>query len=664
MAREIDIAISCKDNMSDALKKISTIGRSFGNDITQLQNKLDAFNKNKYSLNMDLSKAKKELSDAKKQFDKLGDALSEQKYKDAQINYDNTKENLKAVSRAASQTTKDMEKLTSQMSKTDNKASTRIFGRDISKLGEQMSKAGITKMIGDSVANVSSAMISSAFGDEAGNVINSTISGIASGAAMGSIIPGIGTAVGAAVGGAVGLVNGSMQKFQSDDATFKNVVKSEYERINQSETDSLSKGIDTYGSRETLKIAFETKLGKDGAESLLGDVKEFANATHFEYDALAQSANQLLSFGVAQDDVIGKMKQLGDLSQGQSDIYNRISYAYGKMNAKQKVSLEELNMMTEAGVPILAELAKGYNTTTEAIYDMISKGKVGIEDINKAMESMTTGDGAYAGMTEKMSNTFEGLKSTLSSLQSDVDAAMGEGYNKVRSEGVKKQIEFLQGESGDMMREYYELIGGFKADMENTRDEILRETIKSTMESPEFQSADVNEKRKMMYEAQVKAEIEYKKTDGYQLLEQSEVEIVEMLGTALADDWELYGRNMQIAFNKGRMSVKWGVGNEMPNTGSIEDNPTKGKIGSLAIWDDIFGTGNAFGLTRVPYDNYPALLHEGERVLTKSQAQNYGNSPNININLNGVTVREESDIDKIASLLVTKIKEAKAGYVG
>lgn len=31
---------------------------------------------------------------------------------------------------------------------------------------------------------------------------------------------------------------------------------------------------------------------------------------------------------------------------------------------------------------------------------------------------------------------------------------------------------------------------------------------------------------------------------------------------------------------------------------------------------------NAFGLERVPYDNYPALLHAGERVLTAREARN------------------------------------------
>ncbi len=34
-------------------------------------------------------------------------------------------------------------------------------------------------------------------------------------------------------------------------------------------------------------------------------------------------------------------------------------------------------------------------------------------------------------------------------------------------------------------------------------------------------------------------------------------------------------------------------------------------------------TGHATGLQRVPYDNYPALLHEGERVLTAQEARSY-----------------------------------------
>lgn len=71
---------------------------------------------------------------------------------------------------------------------------------------------------------------------------------------------------------------------------------------------------------------------------------------------------------------------------------------------------------------------------------------------------------------------------------------------------------------------------------------------------------------------------------------------------------------------------------------------------------------HAFGLPRVPYDNYPANLHQGEKVLTKREANDYenrGSNNGIVINLNGITVREEADIDLMIGKLVKKLKLAQ-----
>ena len=52
-------------------------------------------------------------------------------------------------------------------------------------------------------------------------------------------------------------------------------------------------------------------------------------------------------------------------------------------------------------------------------------------------------------------------------------------------------------------------------------------------------------------------------------------------------------------------------------------------IGSIGDWiGGFFGGGDdasshAYGLNRVPYDNYPAVLHQGEKVLTRNQADQY-----------------------------------------
>ena len=74
--------------------------------------------------------------------------------------------------------------------------------------------------------------------------------------------------------------------------------------------------------------------------------------------------------------------------------------------------------------------------------------------------------------------------------------------------------------------------------------------------------------------------------------------------------------------------------------------------------------GYATGLDRVPYDNFPALLHEGERVLTAGQARSMdaaGGSPPVQIVLNGVTIREDADIDRLAEVFLERMKLARLG---
>ena len=96
-------------------------------------------------------------------------------------------------------------------------------------------------------------------------------------------------------------------------------------------------------------------------------------------------------------------------------------------------------------------------------------------------------------------------------------------------------------------------------------------------------------------------------------------------------------------------TVDFGVGGDSSGgSGPVNTRPTQ--------------YSHAFGLPRVPYDNYPANLHQGEKVLTKREANDYenrGSNNGIVINLNGITVREEADIDLMIGKLVKKLKLAQ-----
>ncbi len=60
----------------------------------------------------------------------------------------------------------------------------------------------------------------------------------------------------------------------------------------------------------------------------------------------------------------------------------------------------------------------------------------------------------------------------------------------------------------------------------------------------------------------------------------------------------------------------------------------------------------AVGLDYVPYDNFPALLHQGERVQTAAEARSERSAPAVTITGNTFNIREEADIARTASELL------------
>ena len=75
----------------------------------------------------------------------------------------------------------------------------------------------------------------------------------------------------------------------------------------------------------------------------------------------------------------------------------------------------------------------------------------------------------------------------------------------------------------------------------------------------------------------------------------------------------------------------------------------------------------ATGLQRVPYNNFPAVLHEGERVLTAREARNYergvGGSGGITINMSGTVIREDADIERIGQAVLDRVIQARVAGV-
>ena len=212
---------------------------------------------------------------------------------------------------------------------------------------------------------------------------------------------------------------------------------------------------------EQYRTSFEVMLGDtEKAKALITDIQNFAAKTPLSKSDSVSIGSLLMNYGVEADEVIDKMTKLGDLAGGNAEKMNRIALAYGQMLAKGKVTGEEMMQMTEAGVPLQKALAESIGVTGEEFSKMVSKGKVGIDDLDKAIEGLTTGNGKFAGMMEKQSETMKGMLSTLQDNVSEFFRQMGEGaFGEVKDVLAELMVQLNEWEQDGTLQEWAEKLG-------------------------------------------------------------------------------------------------------------------------------------------------------------------------------------------------------------
>jgi tape measure domain len=703
MARDISIAISARDNFTQAITTMRNANQSFNKDLTGLQLKLNELNRTKSTLKVDTDKAKTALREAEKQFVKTGEAADKLKLELANANYENARRNLSLVSDNARQAEKDIKNLTNAVSKSENRASSKGASSGSSIVGS-LAASGAAALVGNTLSGVATTLIGSAYGSEAGMMSSSAISTAGMGVAIGTAIaPGIGTAVGAALGGLVGLVQGQMQVFEKKDDAFKNYYEDLYNKSLDTQNQSLTNGSGIASTRETNKISFATLLkGDKNADKFLASMTDFAEKTPFEYGDLSNISKTLLAYGYKQNELLPLLQKVGDagsaLGMNNEDM-KFVATSLGRMRTTNKTTLEYLNPLLERGIDVWRYLSDASGKTKKQVQEMVTKGLVPGAEAARAIADYMGKD--FSGNMEKQSKTYSGLASTLEDNKNAMDNSMGEGYNQTRKTGMEKQIDWLGGESGEKMKSAYNKIGQWKASLTNLEEQYQRDALNSVMngdvadsfknssqknkleslsneyieaqktfnKSTSFGDKDGAQKAgaemgRILAEAQAIATNEYNASEGAQLALQSNKTLADNIKNDTASQtayWDA-GYTMTKQFDKGLLS---GMGEINPNSSKGIPTIIHDKMGKEISVEEhqeeirkSSGRGYAYGLSYVPYDNYPALLHQGERVLTASESRSRKKASPVSVTGNTFIVREEGDIEQIAKEIAKMIDNA------
>lgn len=693
MSRSTDasVAFSVKDNLSESVVKMKNTLGGFRDDIEGLQAQLDLLQRTKVQLKqVDLKNAKAQVEEMRKALQELGDSASEADRKTAQANFDEAVQNynnvanqLDLVSKQARQTQRDILNVSDAVSKADNQTSGRAGGA--SGLLSAIGKAGLLDMAGDVALDLGNYAIGSELGSETGGMVSSGLSGAISGAAMGSLAGPVATAIGAAVGGGLGLVQGATQALQGRDEAFKSYYSGLYEQGQESSAETLSGGSSVAAQRELDAIAFDRLLHGQG-DTFLEGLRETAAKTPFEYDDLTTMARNLATgFGTDPDRMLKLMEAIGDAGAAvgaSTEDMQWMATALSRMQSTDLAQLGEINMFQDRGVDVIGMLAEALGVSEGDVRSMISGGEIGgRQAVDIIQAGLTDADGVYAGSMTLMSETFDGLTSTLSDAMTEIQNARGEGYNAVASEGLQADIESYGGALGDALAQANEIIGEGQAIAENLSRQYNREALEAvtlgtdttvydeeqaaklqdlhaqyTDLVDQYQTATEEDKAviaaqidALMQEAEDMAESANDASDMSQQLHDVNLDLIE----AIRENTAAYKNSPWLQDYEVQQELSKGQGAAAEDYSMMGDW-SSGTIGS-----------NAAGLNRVPYNNYLTYLHEGERVLTASQAREMdrGGNGGISVTVSGNTFGAGMDAEEVAAAIAGAIaQKLQAGF--
>jgi tape measure domain-containing protein len=179
---------------------------------------------------------------------------------------------------------------------------------------------------------------------------------------------------------------------------------------------------------ETVQISLETFLGSaTQAKALFKDLEQFSIKTPFTPEQVNNAAKSLLAFGEPVESLQTTLSSIGDVASATGKDFNELSVIYGKARVQGTLFAEDINQLTEAGVPVIQLFAEQLGVSAGEVKKLGSEGKISFSNLEKAFGTLTSEGGRFFGLTDKLSQSTSGRLSTLEGNWTELQRTIGTG---------------------------------------------------------------------------------------------------------------------------------------------------------------------------------------------------------------------------------------------
>lgn len=205
------------------------------------------------------------------------------------------------------------------------------------------------------------------------------------------------------------------------------------------------RGLYTIGGEfQKQRIALTSILGDSmKAETIFNRIKDLAVVSPFQFKELASYTKQLSAYSIPYEELYDTTKRLADISAGVGVDMGRIILAYGQVRSAAFLRGQELRQFTEAGIPLVDELAKRFtileNKVVSAgdIFDKISRKEVSFGMVKDVLWDLTNEGGKFYNMQEALAESLAGKWSNLQDAWDVMMADIAESNSGVLSDNLE-----------------------------------------------------------------------------------------------------------------------------------------------------------------------------------------------------------------------------------
>ena len=211
------------------------------------------------------------------------------------------------------------------------------------------------------------------------------------------------------------------------------------------------RGLYTIGGEfQKQRIALTSILGDSmKAETIFNRIKDLAVASPFQFKELASYTKQLSAYSIPYEELYDTTKRLADISAGVGVDMGRIILAYGQVRSAAFLRGQELRQFTEAGIPLVDELAKRFtileNEVVSAgdVFDKISRKEVSFGMVKDVLWDLTNEGGKFYNMQEALAESLAGKWSNLQDAWDVMMADIAESNSGVLSDSLELLTDLM-----------------------------------------------------------------------------------------------------------------------------------------------------------------------------------------------------------------------------